>query len=286
MRFTRREFLYLSGAAAGALAAGAGVGAEAGGRRVRTTLHQVTWPVRRPVRIVHLTDLHLGWGAKLSLVRRVVDYCRSIRPHLTVLTGDYINHLHHLEELRRVVARLPRPCLVTLGNHDHKAGAARIRAVFAAAKIPVLSNEARLLTLGRGRTLWVVGIDDSVTRHHDVGKAMAKVPATARALVLTHAPSLADQVARHGSGRHLVLAGHTHAGQIYIPLLTPAIARLKGVRYLAGWYTVGKTRLYVNAGIGDASIRKRVGRRGRPEIAVIDLRPGRGSGGRRPGTTP
>lgn len=282
MKVTRREFLYLSGAvsgavcgaAAGALVTGASGQAAAGSPRVRTTLHQMAWPVQRPVRIVHLTDLHLGWGARLSLVQRVVGYCRSIQPHLTVLTGDYINHLRHLDDLRRVVARLPRPCLATLGNHDHKAGAAKIRAVLAAARISVLSNEARRLELGRGRALWVAGIDDAVTRHHDVGRAMARVPAAARALVLTHAPSLADRVARHGSGRHLVLAGHTHAGQIYVPLLTPAIARLKGVRYLAGWYTVGKTRLYVNAGIGDASVRKRVGRRGSPEIAVIDLRPG------------
>jgi uncharacterized protein len=67
------------------------------------------------------------------------------------------------------------------------------------------------------------------------------------------------------------LVGHTHAGQIYIPLLTPAIARLKGARYLAGWYTVKKSRMYVNAGIGNATIRKRIGNRARPEVAIFDL---------------
>jgi predicted MPP superfamily phosphohydrolase len=216
--------------------------------------------------------LHIGWGAPVCLVLEAVERARRARPHLTVLTGDYINHLHHLKELRRVVRRLPRPSLVTLGNHDHRTGASKIAAVFASEGISILKNETRTLKLN-GNHLYVVGIDDNITRHHDLPKALAKLPPGKRAIVLSHAPSIAELVARHHKARHLILVGHTHAGQVYVPLLSRAIARLGGARYLAGFYTVKKNRMYVNAGIGNATIRRRVGHRARPEVAIFDLIP-------------
>jgi len=251
--------------------AGCSIGAAT--QRLRRTLHRVSWPVRRPLRIVHLTDLHVGWGAPEHLLDQAVRQCRRARPDLTVLTGDYlINSLEQVERLRRVLRRLPRPCVATLGNHDHKAGADAVQRVLAAQGITVLRNESRRVRL-RGERLTVVGIDDGCTGHDDAPRALARVPRGQRAVVLTHDPELADEVARHGD--HLVLAGHTHGGQVYVPLLTTAYGLIRHRRYMAGWYTIrnrgGGARLYVNAGIGYASTRVRFG--AQPEIAVFDLVP-------------
>ena len=71
------------------------------------------------------------------------------------------------------------------------------------------------------------------------------------ALVLTHAPNMADRAAEHGQG--LILAGHTHGGHVNIPKVTAGIARRLGNRYLAGFYRVGNSLLYVNCGIGSSS---------------------------------
>jgi predicted MPP superfamily phosphohydrolase len=263
-----RPILLWSVALVCALATGCSIGAAT--QRLRRTVHRVHWPVRRPLRIAHLTDLHVGWGAPEHLLRQAVRQCRRSRPDLTVLTGDYlINSLEHLERLRRVLRRLPRPCIATLGNHDHKAGADEVQRVFTSQGIPVLRNESRQVRL-RGERLTVVGIDDGCTGHDDAPRALASVPRGQRAIVLTHDPELADEVARHGD--HLVLAGHTHGGQVYIPLLTTAYGLVRRRRYMTGWYTIqGGTRLYVNAGIGYASARVRFG--AQPEIAIFHLVP-------------
>jgi predicted MPP superfamily phosphohydrolase len=193
------------------------------------------------------------------------------KPELTVLTGDYlINSLEHTRELRALVRRLPRPCIATLGNHDHIAGAGAVQEVFQRAGIPVLRNTSYRLTV-RGTPLAVVGIDDACTHHHDVERAMADLLPGERAIVLTHVPDLADEVS--GYGDHLVLAGHTHGGQIYFPLVTPFLADLAGHRYLAGWYEVGGTQMYVNVGIGCARFRRRIGAGAQPELAIIKLLP-------------
>jgi uncharacterized protein len=86
---------------------------------------------------------------------------------------------------------------------------------------------------------------------------------------VTHFPNTAERIAARG-GR-LVLAGHTHAGQVSARRLAGAFARLGGSRYLAGWYQVGGARLYVSAGIGSNLVRWRLGQGAWPEVGVFDL---------------
>jgi predicted MPP superfamily phosphohydrolase len=168
-----------------------------------------------------------------------------------------------------MIERLPRPCVATLGNHDHWAGAAAIRRSLEGQGVVVLQNHHESISLRGSRRLVVVGVDDGFTKHHDVARALAGVHRPEQALVLTHDPDTADAIVQGGA--RLVLAGHTHGGQVHIPRVTRALSRMVGNRYLAGWYKVGRGRLYVNVGIGSSFIRWRAGRRTVPEVAVMDL---------------
>jgi len=158
-----------------------------------------------------------------------------------------------------------------LGNHDHWSGAERVQAAIAKQGIPVLRNENTRLQIGDVQVP-IVGIDDGFTKHDDAKKAFAGLSCPETALVLSHFPDSADQIA--SCGGRIVLSGHTHGGQVEIPMITRAIARLAGNKYVAGWYTLGCTRLYVNAGVGSSAIRLRAGVQARPEVAIIDLNRG------------
>jgi predicted MPP superfamily phosphohydrolase len=267
---TRRSFLKASAITAGALAGGSGL-AHAAPRRVRLTHHRIPWRGGARLRIAHLTDLHVGWGTPSTLLEQSVLLCQQARPDLVVLTGDYVNRtLKHLPELSALLGRLPRPCVATLGNHDHWAGAEEITAALGAQGIPVLQNE-HLRLIVAGTPVTVVGIDDGFTGRDDVERAFAGLRCPEAALVLSHFPEAADAIA--SCGGRIVLAGHTHGGQIELPIVTTAVARLAGSRYIAGWYDLGCARLYVNAGVGSAAIRVRLGANTRPEVAVVDLLP-------------
>lgn len=265
---TRRSFLKLSAITAAASLGGAGL-AHSAPRSVRLTRHRVPWRGPAHLRVAHLTDLHLGWGTPDHLLEQSIQLCRSARPDLVALTGDYLNRtVEYLPQLERVLARLPRPCVATLGNHDHWSGADEIERAMERQGVTVLRNAHAVLQLG-SRQLPVVGVDDGFSGHDDVEGAFSGLSCPEAALVLTHFPSTAEQISTCG-GR-VVLAGHTHGGQVEIPVLTRAISRLAGSRYLAGWYSLGCTRLYVNAGIGSAAVRFRMGRNARPEVAIIEL---------------
>jgi uncharacterized protein len=238
---------------------------------LRVTTHEVSWPTARRVRVVQLSDLHVGRNTDPALLLAAVARVRALRPDLVVMTGDYVNRsLEKVGELRRLVAGLPKPCLAVLGNHDHWSGAQGVTAALRRGGVQVLLNQSTKLS-GPGWQLTVVGVDDGYTNHQAIRTSFAGLSDARDSLVITHYPNTADAIARHG-GR-LILAGHTHGGTVAVPILTAAVARARGLKYLAGWYTVGKAKLYVNVGLGAANPTARLGESTRPEISVFDLVP-------------
>jgi hypothetical protein len=101
----------------------------------------------------------------------------------------------------------------------------------------------------------VVGIDDLLTRHADRARALRGLAAGSPPLVLAHGPKTA-----HHLGRAAVcFAGHTHGGQIYLPVLTPLfLGGVLGEPYLRGHYALGDVQLYVSRGVGNSGVRVRV----------------------------
>jgi uncharacterized protein len=242
---------------------------QAAPRHLRVSHHQVQLLGTGRIRVVHLTDLHIGRATSDRLLRQALQAVRDARPDLVVMTGDYLNHsLRFLPELDRFLSELPGPCVATLGNHDHWSGADVIRRTLERRGVQVLRNNHVVVRVG-GQALTVVGVDDGRSRHDDAARAFLAVSEPGRALVLSHFPSTAKQIMARG-GR-LVLSGHTHGGQLGVPGITPAVARLVGTRYLSGWYQAGAGRIYVSPGIGSAFLRLRLGKMAAPEVAVLDL---------------
>lgn len=276
----RRDFITLTArtaalAAAGNALSGAADVLAASAGTVRVRHHQMAflgaslWNGGGRVRVVQLSDIHVGFGTPAATLLEAQRLAHALKPDLLVLTGDYLNHsLAEIDALQTWIAGLPRPCVATLGNHDYYSGPLAIRRMFERVGVTTLCNESVTLDLD-GRKLTVVGVDDGFTRRDDPERAFAAVALPDRALVLSHEPRTADRIGLHG-GR-LVLSGHTHGGQVVLPGITGVLTSLIGMRYVAGWYQAGDAQLYVNAGIGTSVPIARVGQQASPEIGVFDL---------------
>ncbi|MBX3259186.1 MAG: metallophosphoesterase family protein [Labilithrix sp.] len=242
------------------------------GRRAGLTIthHRIPWPGRRTIRVAQLTDVHVGLTTPRRALARVAETVHGLRCDVVVMTGDYVNaSLFHVDRVTELVRSLPQPCVAVLGNHDHWTGPERVTRALEAGGARVLRNASTELR-GDRWSLVVVGVDDGRTKNDDVARAFARVDAPRRALTLTHDPRTAAAIAK--TGAPLVLAGHTHAGQIHVPRVLPRIAELAGHPYLHGFHRVEQTDLYVSAGVGHSLPGLRSARTA-PEIAVFDLDP-------------
>ena len=200
------------------------------------------------VRIAQLSDIHVRSGVYPKRLHAAVDLVNAAMPDLVVLTGDYVClSPKPLPMLTEALRRLEVPAFATLGNHDHWSDAAQVKKALFDAGVDVLTNEHRALQI-RGGELHLVGVDDSVTRHHDPERAFAGVPEGATRIVLSHDPNSADQLARYAPA--LILSGHTHGGQVFFRRLTEKLAHKIGIKYLAGFFEVDGAVLYVNRGLG------------------------------------
>lgn len=226
------------------------------------------WKGEGRVRVAHLTDIHVGPTTPRRMLVRVAELVHSLECDLVVLTGDYVNaSVRYADRITELVDLLPKPCIATLGNHDHWTNPARVTSALEAGGAQVLRNESTVVTHAKG-SLVVVGVDDGRSGNADVARAFANVAEADRALVLTHFPNTAELIAK--TGAPLVLAGHTHAGHVHVPRITKALAKLAGHPYLHGFYRIDATDLYVSAGIGHSLHGLRAGRTC-PEIAVFEL---------------
>lgn len=235
-------------------------------------------------RIVHLTDLHSSRHVSADYLRRCIDTVNALAPDLVVLTGDYLTFgrnargtffygdraegAGHLETCRAILAgvRARHGLLATLGNHDHWFDPDRVAASLQQAGLRVLRNEAYMLQQD-GCVLPVVGLEDLWSGRLDCDRAFRGIQEPT-ALVLMHNPDLFETWNRPGI--HLILAGHTHGGQVNLPWVGPPLVPSRyGARYAHGWFRRGQSQMYVSAGIG--LIYPPVRFNCRPEIAVFEL---------------
>ncbi len=228
-----------------------------------------------PVRIAHLTDLHVGRVTPFAVQRKAVALTNAEKPDLVVITGDFVCHsLLYLDQLEEVIRGFDAPVIGVLGNHDHWSGAREVAEVLRRAGAEVLENRNTTVDLGGGK-LQIVGLDDEYTGHARLDEAVKGLDRRLPSLGLSHIAEEADAMWQHDIP--LVLSGHTHAGQVTLARMHEiAFGRLTGHRYVHGLYGSRKREVqggavYVGAGIGASVVPLRLGERGQREIALFEL---------------
>jgi uncharacterized protein len=223
------------------------------------------------VRLLHLSDLHLGFPSRGTVaVERAVAWAEERRPDLVLITGDLLSRPSGEARLRDLVRRLPS-CYAVLGNHDFAVSHdpfSKPSAVEELAPATVLADDVRTVEL-RGRRVLIAGVDP---RSYRAGRAHAdrlSDPAAQLRILLCHYPYVVDKL-QPGSF-HLVLSGHLHSGQLAIPYGAGKI-RLSQRRwtYVEGLYDRPGGILHVSPGLGTTFVPFRFF--ARPEATELVLR--------------
>lgn len=275
MGLTRRQFL--KGVAAATVVGVGGVSAygglfEAWDYEVTETVVRVRdLPARfEGFRIAQLSDVHHGRLVSLDEVRRVVGLANAARPDMVALTGDYTTSLRkYVEPCAEVLGELraPEGVWAVLGNHDHKTDGPLTRQALGRRGINVLTNENTELRRGDD-SLRLAGVDDWGWGKADFERTMRGVDTRRPSILLAHEPMALDVPQTRGVS--LILSGHTHGGQIRLPVVgAPAAYLWKHLKYLRGMYESEGTQLFVSRGTGVIGVPIRVG--ARPEVALLRL---------------
>lgn len=233
------------------------------------------WPAgAKPVTAVLIGDIHIGNASTgPQRLNAIVARINALRPDVVLIAGDLIyGHdpamaARMAPDLSRALAGL-RPRLgsvAVLGNHDLWTGADAVTQALTAAHTSVLRNDA--VAIG---PLAIGGIDDQFTGHHDIGRTWTQLkPLPGARIVLNHSPDVDIDLP---PGTHLLLAGHSHCGQVRIPFYGAVVAVTRD-RERCGIIREGALSIIVTGGLGTSGIPLRLN--APPDLWLLHIGPGR-----------
>lgn len=218
---------------------------------------------RTPLNVVQISDLQVSEYYETNRLDKVIEKVNAQKPDILLFTGDLFDNYSKypeqrapmIEKLNAFKANIGK--YAVWGNHDYGGGAVRVyEDVMSAGGFTVLRNQGETLTLSDGRQVFLGGLDDSLLGNPSVSDTLAYRQNYDYAITMTHEPDVAD--AFIGTDTQLVLAGHSHGGQVWIPFYP--IKNVLAEKYTRGLYQLDAiTQLYVNTGIGTTSIHARFG---------------------------
>lgn len=223
-------------------------------------------------RILHVSDFHLPRRIP-AVATAMGQVLAGVEADLCVLTGDYrFGYFgpadHVVGQLRTILAgvRSHHGIVAVLGNHDTLA----VGMLLERSGLPILYNEGILLRIGSA-SLWLCGIDEPHNYGCDrVSAAVAEAPAEACKILLAHSPERAAEAA--AAGVNLYLAGHTHGGQIRLPVAGALLKNAACARdQVWGPWRLGDMAGYTTCGIGVTDVPVRFNCP--PEAALLTLEP-------------
>lgn len=236
------------------------------------------------LRLVHLSDLHVSARRfRQAIAHRALALANTLQPDVVVMSGDLVRRHDCAAGPLSILTQL-RPqhgVWTVLGNHDynwtwltmvtggprHARTTEQWRELLAGLGVAALENQSRELRIN-GASLWLVGCGDPYCQRDDLPQALAPVPDGAPCLLLCHSPDIADDEAFHRVG--LALCGHTHGGQIRLPLLGLIWAPCRDFRTRAvGLTQVRGTWLYASRGVAAGNVFRF---RCPPEVTLVTLR--------------
>jgi hypothetical protein len=277
---TRRQFIFRAAAAGAVAIAGDSVLLEPNRPHiVRRDFSLARWPERlNGFTIALLSDFHYDPFFSVHPLHAAIPLVSGLRPDLIVLTGDFVSVPAIGDNAK--AARAAEPCAqvlrqmsaphglwAILGNHDCETDPEQVTGALRAEGIQVLNNQSEAIEHD-GSRFWLGGVDDVISGSPDLAETLRSIPASEAVILLAHEPDFADEASKFAID--LQLSGHSHGGQIRIPLIPPLYLPELAKKYVMGTYQIGPLPLYTNAGLGTIGLPVRLNCP--PEITLITLR--------------
>ena len=206
------------------------------------------------LKIIQLSDLHFGSTMFNENVKEIEKIINKRNPDIVVFTGDLINKDYKLESkeqeklisyLKNIDASLGKYAI--LGDEDNES----VSTIFNQSDFTILRNEYELIYKDNNDSIILIGL---TTKNQDIDKAYSYFKeenhnSNIYTITLTHKPDTADEIITHGAD--LILAGHSHNGNIRIPFINYPLYQYEGAKnYNQDYYKIDNTKLYVSSGLG------------------------------------
>lgn len=228
------------------------------------------------IKIAHFTDTQIGEFFSMEQFEKVVIKINKQKPDLVVFTGDLFDMGATEAQIQKAISLLkkikaPYGKFAIYGNRDVGGGMIRdYERLLNDSNFSLLKNEKTMITFQNGEELLIYGLDDALLGTPAVNSVNELLSSNQNMLVLLHEPDLAKQL--ESTNHSLVLAGHSHGGQVNLPYIGPLATTDLGEEYVKGWYTLSESsnpNLYVNTGIGNTKLPFRFGNI--PQVSLINI---------------
>lgn len=220
------------------------------------------------LKIVHFSDLHYNRAISLNKVKSIVNEINDINPDIVVFTGDLIDRDaiisdNDYDELANVLGNIKSKYgkYAVIGNHDYEKDKDGVIKVFHKADFKYLDNSYEIIYNKENEKIFIGGLGNVTHNQEDISKMMEYFNGEGNKIdykiILVHEPDIADNIVKDYKV-NLILAGHSHNGQVRLPIIGAIYKPPYAKNYYDNYYNLDGTNLYISSGIGVSTINYRL----------------------------
>lgn len=220
------------------------------------------------LKIIHISDIHYGRITSTKMIKKIIKEVNLIKPDIIVITGDLIDKDAILTEkdisfLKDSLAKLESKYgkYAIYGNHDITYSREKIEEIYKYSNFKLLVNDYDIIYGKKNEALFIGGLDSLLEGEQNIEKTMSYFNDHEDILykiLLVHEPDSTDNILEKYPNTNLILAGHSHNGQVRLPLIGAVYTPSGSKKYYDNYYKINETDLYISSGIGVSRINFRL----------------------------
>lgn len=209
-------------------------------------------------KIVHISDTQIGYFYSAKRLKNLAKKINSLNPDIVVFTGDLIDYANKKPDIEKITENLSKidakiGKFAVFGNHDYMYDLPKhYTEIMKNSEFNLLVNENKRIELENGKYINIIGLDEKLNGNPLIDKYDKETDINDFNLVLMHNPDVIEEF--KNSKIDLMLSGHSHGGQVSIPIKGAILTPPYGRKYTKGFYEVNGNNLFVTSGLGSTKL--------------------------------